>query len=76
MNLDKAGHQMSTEQVELPLETRGASPTSQRSGEAASAVLGPDSSGLRDPRLMERIVEGGNLASARTRAVRGWMAGR
>ena len=50
MNLDKAGHQMSTEQVELPLETRGASPTSQRSGEAASAVLGPDSSGLRDRR--------------------------
>ena len=73
MNLDKAGHQMSTEQVELPLETRGAAPTSQRSGEAASAVLGPDSSGLRDPRLMERIVEGGNLASAlkRVRANKG-----
>ena len=81
VNLDNAGHQISAEQVELPLETRGAVPRPQRSGEAASAIPGPDSSGLRDPRLMERIVEGGNLASAlqrvrAIRAVRGWMAGR
>ena len=60
-------------QTELPLDTRGESPASQRSGEAASSVLGPDSSGLRDPHLMERIVERGNLASAlkRVRANKG-----
>ena len=64
---------MSTEQVELPLEWRGETPALRRSGEAASAVLGTDSSGLHDPHLMERIVERGNLASAlkRVRANKG-----
>jgi len=64
---------MSTVPVELPLEGRGASPTLPRSGEAASAVHGSDSSGLRDPHLMERIVERGNLAAAlkRVRANKG-----
>ena len=59
---------MSTEQVELPLEWRGEAPALRRSGAAASAVLGTDSSGLHDPHLMERIVERGNLAAALKRA--------
>jgi group II intron reverse transcriptase/maturase len=55
---------MSIEQMELPLSTRGATPISQRSGEAESAVHEIGSSGLDAPRLMERIVERGNLARA------------
>jgi len=64
VNLDQAVHQMSIEEMELPLTIRGATPTSQRSGEAESAVPGTGSSGLDTPLLMERIVEGGNLSRA------------
>ena len=55
---------MSVEQTELPLTPRGAAPTRPRSGEAEPATSGDERSGLHDPHLMERIVEGGNLARA------------
>jgi group II intron reverse transcriptase/maturase len=64
VHLDKAAHQMSIDQMELPLGMRGAAPMPQRSGEATSAAHGTDSSGLADPLLMEQIVEGGNLQRA------------
>jgi RNA-directed DNA polymerase len=70
VRLDKAMHQMSTDQVELPLETRGAAPALSRSGEAVSAVPGTTRSGLDDPQLMERIVEGANLVRALKRVQR------
>jgi RNA-directed DNA polymerase len=64
VHLGEATHQMSIDQMELPLDPRGAAPTVPRSGEAAAAVRGDGSSGLDAPHLMERIVEGGNLARA------------
>ena len=68
---DRAGHQMSNEQFELPLEGRGEAPRGERSGEAASLVRGNERSGADD--LMERIVERGNLVRAlkRVRANQG-----
>lgn len=63
MHHDKAGHQKSVEQIELPLEDRGEAPRVERSGEATSAVQGDERSGL-DASLMERAVEGGNLRRA------------
>lgn len=64
MHHDKAGHQKSIDQIELPLEGRGEAPRTERSGEAASATQGDERSGL-DPRcLMERVVERGNLRRA------------
>ncbi len=70
MHLDQAVHQMSIDQMELPLTTPGATPRSQRSGEAESAVHERGGSGLDAPRLMERIVERGNLARALKRVRR------
>jgi RNA-directed DNA polymerase len=64
VHLDKATHQMSIAQMELPLGTRGTAPTPQRSGEAKPAVDGHGRSGLANSLLMEQIVEGGNLQHA------------
>ena len=61
---DKAMHQKSIEQIELPLEGRGEAPGAERSGEAASAVQGDERSGLDTVSLMERVLEGGNLRRA------------
>jgi group II intron reverse transcriptase/maturase len=64
---DKAGHQISNDQFELPLAGRGEAPRGKRSGEARSAAQGAERSGLDDAdeqQLMERIVEGGNLRRA------------
>jgi hypothetical protein len=64
---ERAGHQKSIEQIELPLEERGEPPSAKRSGEALSAAHRDERSGL-DTRflmdLMERVVEGGNLRRA------------
>jgi RNA-directed DNA polymerase len=60
---DKAGHQTSIEQMELPLMGRGEAPRGKRSGEATSAVQGHERSGL-DHSVMERVIEGGNLRRA------------
>ncbi len=70
MSLDKATHQMSIEQLELPFESRGTAPTIERSGEATSAGQGNERSGLDAPHLMERIVETGNLTRALERVRR------
>ncbi|MGH7620554.1 MAG: group II intron reverse transcriptase/maturase [Gemmatimonadaceae bacterium] len=64
MHLGKAMHQMSIEQMELPLEARGETPILPCSDEAESAVARNGSSGLDDPQLMERIIGGGNLRRA------------
>ena len=61
---DRAVHQMSNEQFELPLETQGEAPSGMRSGEARSAVQGDERAGLDTLQLMEQIVEGGNLRRA------------
>ena len=61
---DKAGHQKSIAQIELPLEDRGAAPSVKRGGEAMSAAQEDEHSGLDTLRLMERVVEGGNLRRA------------
>jgi RNA-directed DNA polymerase len=60
---DKARHQKSVDQIELPLEDWGEAPSAQRSGETTSAIQGTERSG-RDHTLMERVVEGGNLRRA------------
>jgi len=49
-------------QLELPLEGGGEAPQGQRSGEAPTASNGPGGSG--DDRLMERVVERGNVTAA------------
>ena len=49
-------------QLELPLETGGEAPHGQRSGEAPTATNGLGGSG--DDRLMERVVERGNVTAA------------
>jgi len=60
VNLDTAGHQRSLELRELPLASRGAAPTCQRSGEATSAVCGTGSSGRESrPRAQARATEQG-----------------
>lgn len=64
MHHDKAGHQKSVEQIELPLEDRGEAPRAERSGEAVAAGQGDERSGLDTARLMERVLEGGNLRRA------------
>lgn len=71
MDHEEAVHQMSNEQFELPLETRGDSPRGERSGEARSTAHSTERSGLAD--LMEQIVERGNLVRAlkRVRANQG-----
>ena len=64
VHYDKARHQMSIDQMELPLETQGEAPSGTRSGEATSAGHGAERSGLDTLQLMERMVEGGNLRRA------------
>ena len=70
-----AGHQMSSDQLELPLEGRGEAPSGERRGEAEAAIRETERSGDDDLRdhLMEQIVERGNLARAlkRVRANQG-----
>jgi group II intron reverse transcriptase/maturase len=61
--LDKARHQKSVEQTELPLEAQGEAPRTERSGEAMSATHEAERSGLEHS-LMERVLEGGNLRRA------------
>jgi len=51
-----------TRQLELPLEARGEAPEGQRSGEARTAMNGHGGSG--DDRLMEQVVERGNVTAA------------
>jgi RNA-directed DNA polymerase len=70
VHLDVATHQMSIDQMELPLEFRGAAPTLECSGEATPAIPGNGRSGLDDLRLMERVVEAGNLRRALKRVRR------
>lgn len=60
---DRATHQTSIDQIELPLEARGEALSGARSGEATSAAQGDERSGL-DPLVMERVIEGGNLRRA------------
>jgi len=60
---DKAKHQKSIEQMELPLEARGEAPTAKRSGEVVPTTQGTERLGL-DASLMERVVERGNLLQA------------
>jgi len=64
---------MSIEQMELPLEKRGAAPKISRSDEVGPAKHRDERSGLGDRAVMERIVEAGNLARAlrRVRANKG-----
>ena len=64
MHHDKAGHQKSNEQFELPLEARGEAPNIERSGEAAAAIQGDERSGLDTWSVMEHVLEGGNLRRA------------
>jgi group II intron reverse transcriptase/maturase len=61
---DRARHQKSIDQIELPLEDRGEASRVERSGEATSAAQGDERSGLDPVFLMERVVEGGNLRRA------------
>lgn len=70
MHHDKARHQKSVEQIELPLEGRGEALRAQRSGEAMSAAPGDERSGLDTHQVMERVVEGGNLRRALKRVQR------
>ena len=74
-------HQTSTDHVELPLEGRGEAPRGKRSGDADAAMGSTGRSGDGDSRLMERVVERGNLLCAlkrvqQIRGAPGWMAGR
>src|ERR1041385_2137495 len=62
MRHGKATHQMSIDQIELPLEGRGEAPRAARSGEASATAQGPERSG--DDDLLARVVERSNLARA------------
>jgi RNA-directed DNA polymerase len=67
MHLDKARHQKSIDEMELPLEssgTQGEAPRAERSGEATAAGQGDERSGLGTRLLLERVVERGNLLRA------------
>ncbi len=61
MSLGKARRQKAA-QAELPLWGRGEAPRAQRSGEAGPATSGDERSGT--DRLMERVVERGNVQAA------------
>jgi RNA-directed DNA polymerase len=63
VNLDDATRQKSG-QLELPLEGRGEAPRAERSGEASTAAHGNERSGADEARLMERVVERGNVILA------------
>src|SRR5688500_4684339 len=66
-----ARHQMSIDQMELPLETRGEAPTGERRGEARPTAREHGRSGADDQ--MDRVVERDNLSAAlrRVRQKRG-----
>ena len=71
MRHDKARHQTSNDQFELPLEGKGEAPRAERSGEATSAAQGDEHSGVDEALLlMERMVDGGNLRRALKRVRR------
>jgi len=70
VHLGEAAHQKSQGQWELPLEGRGEAPKGQRSGEADPAMDRLGRSGDDDTRLMERVVERGNLLRALKRVRR------
>jgi group II intron reverse transcriptase/maturase len=70
MHHDRARHQTSVDQIELPLEDRGEAPKARRGGEATSAAQGDERSGFDPMLLMERVVEGGNLRRALKRVQR------
>jgi len=53
-----------TRQLELPFKGRGEAPRAERSGEALTAAHGNERSGNDDARLMERVVERGNVIAA------------
>jgi group II intron reverse transcriptase/maturase len=63
-----AGHQMTIDQMELPLESRGEAPRAERRGEADPTTCGPERSGNDD--LMAEVVERTNLARALKRVRR------
>ena len=63
-----ATHQMTIDQMELPLENRGEAPRAERRGEAEPTARGPNHSGADD--LMGQVVERGNLARALKRVRR------
>ena len=63
-----ARHQMTIDQMELPLESRGEAPRAERRGEAEPTARGPERSG--DDDLMTAIVERSNLARALKRVRR------
>jgi len=62
VSLERARHQKSGEQLELPLGTRGEAPDNRRSGEAPTAASGDERSG--NDLLMERVVERDNAKAA------------
>ena len=62
MDYETAMHQMSDDQLELPLEGRGEAPRAERSGEVVAAFQRIERSG--DDDLMDRIVERRNLLRA------------
>jgi RNA-directed DNA polymerase len=70
VHLGEAAHQMSKDHLELPLEGRGETPRGKRSGEADPAMCRLGRSGDDDTRLMERVVERGNLLRALKRVRR------
>ncbi|HEX4634083.1 MAG TPA: group II intron reverse transcriptase/maturase, partial [Gemmatimonadales bacterium] len=64
MSRGKAMRQMSSDQLELLLETRGEAPPIQPSGEAGRAAKERERSGIGHRELMEQVVERGNLRRA------------
>jgi RNA-directed DNA polymerase len=70
VHLGEAAHQKPKNQLELPLEGRGEAPKGKRSGEADLAMDRLGRSGDDDVRLMERVVERGNLLRALKRVRR------
>ncbi len=63
MSLDGTKRQKSR-QLELPLEDRGETPKAERSDEVSAAAHGNERSGRDDAKLMERVVERGNVVAA------------
>ena len=62
VSLDKAQHQKSAVQAELPLGNRGEAPKAQRSGDASSAAI--ENARLGTEHLLERVLERSNLERA------------
>jgi hypothetical protein len=63
--LETIMHQPSNDQFELPLDTRGATPRGQWSGEVVAANHGRERSGPMDcPEVLEQIMDRGNLVRA------------